>query len=492
MDHSVVFFSRLVHSKTPNVHLDCRLQILYGALIGGCANGRGRIERSDGSFFEGDLINGRANGDGVFYSRLTNTLSSGCWSKGMRNGLFTVEYLDYPNFSCSILYFLNKIYSIKTTYIAPSSIDKFSICKDLRTQELNGKGTFKDPITGITYSAEWANHRGKGTLLYPNGETYKGKLYGWERHGKGIHCSKHGEIIFHGKWLFDSVQSGIGKTIDPKTKTVISGKFSKGRSKRAILYDQEGSPLFIGFVTQDITNEPTQFLFQFAKEYINYNYKGCVFPSNGRQFFLGEAKHCLKFDNYSRWLDEETLEISRTSDRSRIIQHVHSSGGTNALISSTMKHSIDSGFPDLITRIENFGLPKEGSGWFHYPKGYMYKSDWAKQTEDTIIIFENTGDKLIGRNIYEANSLNTFDIVLSNDGCIFEGKTHYIPNQKNYYFGPISGSGTYHCRGVKINGVVKKRVKIHYHFYNPNEKEFGDEHIFTNKTLTCHRESQEK
>jgi len=74
----------------------------------------------------------------------------------------------------------------------------------------------------------WQKKNGQGTLLYPNGSTYKGMWKAGKRHGRGImDATKNGGYIYEGDW-YDGVQCGEGSTTYANSATY-KGQWKDGK-----------------------------------------------------------------------------------------------------------------------------------------------------------------------------------------------------------------------------------------------------------------------
>ena len=67
-----------------------------------------------------------------------------------------------------------------------------------------GKGTVKYP-DGSVYSGKIFSEKktGEATLTFANGDTYKGQFLDDKKHGNGKLTKADGTISYEGKWWFD-------------------------------------------------------------------------------------------------------------------------------------------------------------------------------------------------------------------------------------------------------------------------------------------------
>ena len=124
----------------------------------------------DGSWYEGELLNGRRHGKGKYYYK------NGDWYEGefkdnLRHGKGTQHYI---------------------------SGDKY--VGDWKYDYKSGKGSYYF-INGDQYTGGFGGDHfyGKGKLQYKNGDVYDGEFQAGRLHGEGILCQKNGKKI-QGVW----------------------------------------------------------------------------------------------------------------------------------------------------------------------------------------------------------------------------------------------------------------------------------------------------
>eukprot|EP00483_Globobulimina_turgida_P000386 UN00386 len=120
-------------------------------------DGKAKVMYANGDTFEGEYIDGKKNGKGIYFWKEFQATYDGEWSMGIRRG--------------------------------------------------NGKFTYSD---GSRYEGEWDNNyrSGSGTYMFANGDSYCGEYLDGKRRGEGI-CSyeeDYSQLI--GTWKDDKFISG--------------------------------------------------------------------------------------------------------------------------------------------------------------------------------------------------------------------------------------------------------------------------------------------
>eukprot|EP01084_Bolivina_argentea_P277362 473488_1 len=120
-------------------------------------DGKAKVMYSNGDTFDGELIEGKKNGKGIYCWKELKATYEGEWSMNIRNG--------------------------------------------------HGKFTYSD---GSQYEGAWADdcRNGKGTYMYATGDSYCGEYINGKREGEGIYTYKQDHSQLIGLWKNDRFVSG--------------------------------------------------------------------------------------------------------------------------------------------------------------------------------------------------------------------------------------------------------------------------------------------
>lgn len=150
-------------------------------------SGRGEIEWPDTSYYLGNLVIGKADGEG------TLVFTNGIWYKGAwKNNMFNGQgYLRFPTGE-------NYTGDFKDHMMNGSGVMKWPSGEVYAGEFMNnmkhGKGIFKW-TTGVEYEGDFAQDKaeGKGVIRWPNGERYEGDMAGGSATGRGAYYFPSGE-----------------------------------------------------------------------------------------------------------------------------------------------------------------------------------------------------------------------------------------------------------------------------------------------------------
>ncbi len=122
-------------------------------------NGKAIITYSNGSTYEGELINGELHGYGYYYWTKQDKTYKGQWINGKREGKGSSTY-----------------------------------------------GTRHTSLANCTFDGYWENNTWKsGTLIYADGSKYVGAFSSIKKHGKGKLYDRNGTLIKSGEWINDEL-----------------------------------------------------------------------------------------------------------------------------------------------------------------------------------------------------------------------------------------------------------------------------------------------
>jgi hypothetical protein len=156
-----------------------------------------KIEIEDGTTFEGEIKEGKANGTGTL--TCPNFVYNGNWINGRPNGYGKITSKDGSTFEGN---FVN------------------GMC--------HGQGDFQTP-NKYSYQGDFENGRmhGKGECSWPNGASYKGDFFQSRFHGYGVYRFPDGRE-FRGNYKL-GVKDGQGEIFMPSDSTIVKGNWVNGQ-----------------------------------------------------------------------------------------------------------------------------------------------------------------------------------------------------------------------------------------------------------------------
>ncbi|XP_078391068.1 MORN repeat-containing protein 1-like isoform X2 [Cetorhinus maximus] len=200
----------------------------------GKKHGIGKFLMKDGSFYEGEFVNGEIEGNGVRYWAASGNEYCGQFSQGEIHGYGVMKYLDGARYEGEFHY-------------------------GART----GHGAVLDN-EGQVYRGSFHNNKkqGEGEMFYKNGDHYQGDWVLDRRQGHGILQYADGSL-YEGQWRND-LFNGQGSMIHCSGVTYdgmwINGRLAAEASKLVILGDEiqevvQGSPFNIEVQLQNNEGE---------------------------------------------------------------------------------------------------------------------------------------------------------------------------------------------------------------------------------------------
>eukprot|EP00486_Rosalina_sp_Unknown_P003483 CAMPEP_0201568190 /NCGR_PEP_ID=MMETSP0190_2-20130828/9137_1 /ASSEMBLY_ACC=CAM_ASM_000263 /TAXON_ID=37353 /ORGANISM="Rosalina sp." /LENGTH=208 /DNA_ID=CAMNT_0047989041 /DNA_START=85 /DNA_END=711 /DNA_ORIENTATION=- len=135
-------------------------------------DGKAKVQYANGDTFEGDFVDGKKTGQGIYFWKEQNATYDGEWNEDVRTG--------------------------------------------------NGKFTYPD---GSKYVGQWKENQrsGKGIMTYPNGDSYDGEFKNGLRDGQGTYSYDNDKSNLTGNWENDKFVSGKWRWND---KTQFVGAFN--------------------------------------------------------------------------------------------------------------------------------------------------------------------------------------------------------------------------------------------------------------------------
>jgi tetratricopeptide (TPR) repeat protein len=210
---------------------------------GDCVNGRGKMVYSNGNIYEGDFVNGKAEGHGTsnFADRATYT---GQYSKDLFHGKGKYNYPDGSVYDGNWVngkiegrgkYFNSNGTTSEGDYVNGKAHGKGKLVNskgdiyegDWVNGLAEGQGIFKLK-DGRIYTGQFYkdNFHGKGKIIYADGDIYEGDWLNGARDGQGTYTAKNGSYYI-GAWKNDK-QNGYGKDYNKSTDTTREGTYKDG------------------------------------------------------------------------------------------------------------------------------------------------------------------------------------------------------------------------------------------------------------------------
>lgn len=184
-----------------------------GEIQDGMANGRGRLQQSNGlTSYEGEYQHGKRHGFGAYYYKDGNLCYAGSWKDDHRDGL-GVSFRD----SDHALHIAN--------------------WKDGQPQ---GVVSLFDRDGNLRFSGRMADGKKEGAGVVINrqdGTVFVGQWSQGEATGLGSAFDKDGRLLYYGNWK-DGKRHGHGTEFDCNGGVVFDGEFRDGRYYNGILYQK--------------------------------------------------------------------------------------------------------------------------------------------------------------------------------------------------------------------------------------------------------------
>ena len=193
----------------------------YGQFKLDKACGKGKIVFKSGEEYEGDWLENRADGFGIYQSK--EVKYEGKWKCDRQEGIGTEIWSDGTTYTGEFKE------GQKTGNGKFKYIDGSNYKGQFYNNQLHGKGIYVWP-DGREYNGDWKYNKidGEGVFKWPDGRKYIGHYKQDKKHGYGIFEWPDGKK-YKGYWL-NGKQEGEGENYNPRDKTWIKG-FWKNRKK---------------------------------------------------------------------------------------------------------------------------------------------------------------------------------------------------------------------------------------------------------------------
>ncbi|XP_026645809.1 MORN repeat-containing protein 1 [Microtus ochrogaster] len=152
-----------------------------GEWKGGKKHGHGKLLFKDGSYYEGEFVDGEITGEGYQHWAWSGNTYSGQFVLGEPQGHGIMKYKAGGHYEGELLYGLRE-----------------------------GQGFLEDQ-DGQVYQGSFHDNKrhGRGKMIFKNGDKYEGDWVRDQRQGHGVLCCADGSI-YEGQWHSD-VFSGLGR-----------------------------------------------------------------------------------------------------------------------------------------------------------------------------------------------------------------------------------------------------------------------------------------
>ena len=158
---------------------------------------KGRIFKNDGSFYEGEINENKANGDGAFYF-YNGDVFKGKWIDDLQTGLGSRIFEDGYKYEGE---FLNDHFNNQGLFTWP---DGSLYEGNFENSTIKARGVFKNSTGGV-YDGLWSNNMPNGHGIYNYSGKFKGVVYSGDfkngkKEGKGK-CTFSKENFYEGEWM---------------------------------------------------------------------------------------------------------------------------------------------------------------------------------------------------------------------------------------------------------------------------------------------------
>lgn len=212
--------------------IDSQNDTVYeGNWVNDYPTGKGVLFNSDGQCYIGEFANGLYSNEGLFFVLLSNDRNSSTKSVSSNFESLLSESINFSNFS--IRYLIQGQFRESQPH---------GICKEMYSDGSYFEGVYQDGIrqsgkyffeNGSTYEGEYKdnNPEGEGTLIFPNGNKFKGFIIGGSFQGSGEFSWVEECITFRGIYKSNIKEGpGIYEQIDQNNdKKIIKGTWVGGK-----------------------------------------------------------------------------------------------------------------------------------------------------------------------------------------------------------------------------------------------------------------------
>ncbi|TNV78792.1 hypothetical protein FGO68_gene5616 [Halteria grandinella] len=181
-----------------------------GDWLNGKANGKGTFYHLNGDIYEGDFIDDRANGNGVYFHK-NGSKYTGEWKNDLKDGRGREEWEDGAYYEGDFRE--GRKHGVGTYLWSDGS----TYSGGWSNNNIDGRGKYVWP-DGRSYEGGWSDNKlhGQGMYVWPDGRKYEGSYVDDQKEGYGIYYWPDGKR-YEGQWR-NGKQHGEGKIVNAKGK----------------------------------------------------------------------------------------------------------------------------------------------------------------------------------------------------------------------------------------------------------------------------------
>lgn len=196
--------------------------IYYGQFMNDKCNGKGRLIFREGEEYNGDWVDNKAEGYGIYIS--DEVKYEGNWKNDKQQGLGKETWNDGTTYIGEFKYG-QKTGNGKFKYINGSNYTGSFL-----NNQFHGKGTYVWG-DGREYTGDWKFNKidGEGEFKWPDGRKYTGHYKNDKKDGYGVFEWGDGKK-YRGNWI-DGKQNGEGEIYNPKDGVWTKGRWKNGRKE---------------------------------------------------------------------------------------------------------------------------------------------------------------------------------------------------------------------------------------------------------------------
>ncbi|KAL4646082.1 MORN repeat-containing protein 1 [Arapaima gigas] len=161
----------------------------------GKKHGRGKFIMKDGSFYEGEFVDGEMEGSGSRYWARTGNSYSGQFHCGEPHGVGVMQYGSGDQYEGQFSYGLREGHGVLIDKLG----QKYEGCFHENKKHGEGKMNFRN---GDRYEGGWLfdQRQGHGVIRYRNGSIYEGQWRNNRCNGQGTMIDRSG-VVYEGLWM---------------------------------------------------------------------------------------------------------------------------------------------------------------------------------------------------------------------------------------------------------------------------------------------------
>ena len=187
------------------------------------------IKFTDGSIYEGDVVNGKPHGKGK-RSSPSGSVHEGNWENGKIHGKGKFTSSKGGNYEGD---FVNGVPHGKGKWVLSGGTTHEG---DFADGKMHGKGK-EIAKSGHVYEGNWANGKknGKGKLTYSDGDVYEGDFVDNAFHGNGVYTHANG-MVRSGKWANrefvdgETITTGVSTKAEKPAKSSVAAAPKKSKA----------------------------------------------------------------------------------------------------------------------------------------------------------------------------------------------------------------------------------------------------------------------